>query len=156
MNVHIRDLFSSIVVIVFGLVAFFMAGNYGASGAFPRLVSGIMIAAALVMLVRSVFRPPILTITEDDAPSDFRRLTATEAARSAIAIVLTMIYIALLKPIGFFTASAIYIPATAYGLGMRNHLVIWLGTAVYIVFTYFLFLKIFHTPLPAELLLKFF
>lgn len=156
MRLHTRDFFSALAVLVFGVAAFVMALGYGDAGKVPRLVSGIMVAAAFLMLLRSVLSPPAMLDTASaEEPSDFRRLTPEEAARTAIAIVLTLAYILAVKPVGFYTASIIYIPLSAYTLGLRNHLAIWIGTVLFLGFSYYLFRIVFRTPLPEEAILRF-
>jgi hypothetical protein len=156
MRIHTRDFLSSLVVLAFGLGAYVMAMRYGDAGMVPRLVSGIMIFAAILMLIRSVLRPPAMADSSDETvSSDFRRLTPEEAVRTTIAIVLTLVYILLVKPLGFFSASVLYIPLSAYMLGLRNHLSIWLGTILFLGFSYYLFRIAFRTPLPSEAILRF-
>jgi hypothetical protein len=156
MRIHTRDFLSSLVVLAFGLGTYVIARGYGDAGMVPRLVSGIMMFAAVLMLIRSVLRPPAMADNADEAvSSDFRRLTPEEAVRTTIAIVLTLFFILLLKPLGFFTASLLYIPLSAYALGLRNHVAIWLGTIIFLGFSYYLFRIVFRTPLPPEAILRF-
>jgi hypothetical protein len=115
-----------------------------------------MMASAALMFVRSFVRPPETVEVGADEPSDFRRLTPFEAARTTIAIILTTAYILLIQPLGFFTASFIYIPVSAYALGLRNHVAIWSGTVIYIAASFYIFRFIFRTPLPQEALLRLF
>jgi hypothetical protein len=156
MRIHTRDFLSSLVVLAFGLGAYVMAMRYGDAGIVPRLVSGIMVFAAILMLIRSVLRPPAMADSADETvSSDFRRLTPEEAVRTTIAIVLTLFFILLVKPLGFFTAAFLYIPLSAYALGLRNHVAIWLGTILFLGFSYYLFRIAFQTPLPSESILQF-
>jgi hypothetical protein len=150
---NIRDALVAATVFAFSLAAFVMAGNFGGgSGTFPRVITIVMMLSAAVLLVRSFVRMPTEADLDDEISSDDRRLTMLEVVRVALAIILTIAYIALIVPLGFFTASALYIVISAYALGLRNHLAIWLTLVIYLGGAYFLFEHVFFTPLPEELI----
>lgn len=124
---------------------FLMSLSYGSgAGVFPASISAIMILASVCLFARSFFRQ-----------SEGERMTGPELRRMVVAIVLTIGYIALIAQIGFFTSSVLFIPLTAYTLGLRRHVLIWVTTAVYLSFIYILFVQLFYTPLPRELFSRF-
>lgn len=141
----LRDPIAAIVVFAFSTTAFVLAGNYsGGAGTFPRGIAAIMMICSVILFVRGLFWP-----TEGE------RMTPDEMRRVGISMALTIAYVALIVPLGFFTASIIYIPLAAYVLGLRRHLLIWGATAIYMAGVYYLFVRIFYTPLPRELIFRF-
>ena len=145
-----KDTISSIIVFLFALSAFALAKDFGGgSELFPRGLAVIMMVISVIMFVRSIVWPQAV-------PEGVKKLTRTEAGTMAICVVVTTIYIALISPLGFATASILFIAATSYVLGMRNHLAIWGTAAVFVGILYYVFVRIFHTPLPRELIFNLF
>jgi hypothetical protein len=139
-----RDTIAGVVVFTFSLTAFILSYNYrGGAEIFPRLVSGIMLVCSAILIARSIIWP-----THGQA------LTAGERRRIALSIALTLGYIVAIVPLGFLTASLIHIPLTAYVLGMRQHVMIWVTTLLFLVTIYYVFDRFFYTPLPRELIFR--
>ena len=142
----LRDLISAIVVFAFSAVAFYMAGDYGTkAGMFPRLVSGIMMGGAVLLFVRGLFfRTPG---TEVDRVA---------LRRMAVAVVLTLLYIAAIVPLGYITSSIVFLMVTTYLLGMRRYLLTGVVTVVFVFVLHYVFKHVFHAPLPDDLVLRLF
>lgn len=140
----IRDVVSAAAVFLFAGAAFYLAGDYGErAGMFPRLVAGIMMGAAVLLFVRGLFSRP--------AESSVNMVTVR---RTAVAIVLTLLYVAAIVPVGYVTSSVVFMLATMYLLGMRHYAVPAVVTVAFVFVLYYAFENIFHAPLPDELLLK--
>ncbi len=138
----LRDTIAALLGLAIGGAFIFMSRNIGAGGMFPRVVAGIMVAASLGLLAKAFFRPSAI------AP-----MNREEILRVTASVVLTLLYIAAVAPLGFIVASLIFIPATAYTLGLKRHIMIWVTTVVFVASVYLLFQAIFGTPLPRGLLL---
>lgn len=142
----LRDLISAVVIFAFGAAAFYMAGDYGTkAGMFPRLVSGIMMGGAALLFVRALFfRPPGSAVDR------------VALRRMAVAIVLTLLYIAAIVPVGYITSSIVFLMATTYLLGMRRYLLTGAVTVIFVFGLHYVFTSVFHAPLPGELVLRLF
>lgn len=139
-----RDTIAGAVIFTFSLTVFILSYNYtGGAQIFPRLVSGIMVVCSAILMVRGILWPT------EGSP-----LSRGERRRVALAIVLTLAYIVSIVPVGFFTVSLIYIPLTAYVLGLRQHLMIWATTFVFLFAIHYIFERLFYTPLPRELIFR--
>jgi putative tricarboxylic transport membrane protein len=139
-----RDPIAAVVIFALSATMFVLSFNYGGgSQLFPRWISGAMIICSIALFIRGFI-----------SPTDDERMNAGEIRRVALSIVLTLAYVALIVPIGFFTASLIYLPLAAYALGLRRHVLIWVTTIIYVFGIYYLFARIFYTPLPRELIFR--
>lgn len=149
-NVAAKDTLSSLVVFCFALAAFIFAKDFsGGAELFPRGLAAIMMLLSGIIFVRSIAWPRAV-------PEGIRKLTSSERSTTAIAVALTLAYIALIEPLGFFTAGVLFITATSYVLGMRSHFVIWITAFCFMGCVYLIFARFFHTPLPRELVFSLF
>jgi hypothetical protein len=139
----LKDTISSIVIFFFSLAAFLLAKDFGGgSDLFPRGISAIMMVVSAIIFLRAVFWRRLI-------PEGLARMERSDMSRTAISVVLTLIYVALLVPVGFAITSVIYIVTISYILGLRNHLAIWLTALIFVGLLYYLFVTVFHTPLPS-------
>jgi hypothetical protein len=76
--------------------------------------------------------------------------------RVALAIALTLAYVAGVRFAGYATASLVFIPATALLLGVRDVRLIAIVTVLFVGTVTFFFRTVFHIPLPEEVLLRLF
>ena len=141
----LRDPLAALLGLIVGGTFLFLSQSLGNGGMFPRAVAGIMIAASLGLLVKSFVRPSAI------AP-----MTREAMLRVTVAVVLTLLYIVGVAKLGFVTSSLIFIPATAYALGLKRHVMIAVSTVLFVVFVHLLFKAIFGTPLPPDLILTLF
>ena len=141
-----KDTISSIIVFLFSLGAFVLARGYGGGAElFPKGLAIIMMIASAAMFLRAILWPSAI-------PEGIARMDRSERSVIALCVVLTIAYVALIVPLGFATASVLFIVVISYALGMRNHLAIWLTAIGFVGLLYFLFVRVFHTPLPADLI----
>lgn len=141
-----RDPIAGFFTFAVAAAFFLVAKDYpGGAAMFPRAVAGVMMACSAVLFVRGFIRP-----------TRGERLSPVARRRVAMAVVLTILYIAAFANIGFITASLLFVPATTYLLGLRRHVMIWATTLGFVLGMHFLFTEVFHTPLPAERVLTLF
>jgi hypothetical protein len=153
----LRDPAAAIVVFAAGLFFFILSGSYPATAAlFPRIVAAVMMVSAALLFAKSIWRPSAAGTTLSSGEGEVERMSPEGARRVAIAIGLTLIYVVAIVPIGFLTASVLYIPATAYILGLRSHMLVWITTIIFVAAIYYLFEAVFHTPLPPDLIRQIF
>ena len=142
----LKDTISAIVIFLFSLAAFILAKDFGGGAdLFPRGTAAIMMIVSAIIFLRAVFWPRLI-------PEGMPRMERSDAWRTGISVVLTILYVALLVPVGFITASIVYIVAISYILGLRNHMAICLTAVIFVGLLYYLFVVVFHTPLPTGFL----
>ena len=140
-----QDRAIAVVVFILAGAMFLQAGKLPfEAGLFPRLVTAVMLMAAVAMFARSFMGPggaraepvfinwPLLAIT----------------------LIMTMLYVIAVHAIGYFTSSVVFVPAIAYALGLRDHRVIAAGTVLFVAFLYLVFVRVFQLPMPREMLLE--
>lgn len=138
---------SAVVIFLFSGMAFYLAGDYGAkAGMFPKLVAGVMMGASALLFLRGLFVRLPGGMTVD--PAAMRRM--------AVAIVLTLLYVIAIVPLGYITSSIIFLMVTTYALGMRRYLLTGIVTVLFVFVLQHVFKNVFHSPLPGELVLRFF
>jgi putative tricarboxylic transport membrane protein len=144
----LRDPIAAVIVFAFAGTIFVMAGSFDPAAAlFPRAVAAIMMAAAVAMGVR-----PFLIRMEQPLET----IDRGSMLRVGMVIGLTFIYVIGVAWLGYATASVVFIPVTAWLLGIRNISLIAATTIVYVGIITFLFRQVFSIPLPREVLLGLF
>lgn len=140
------DALAAVGVFVFGATAFFMTSDFsGQTRIFPQIVSGMMMFCAALLFLR--------TLRFGQKPQVRPAVNKMALGRSIAA---TLGYVALIVPLGFLAASLIYMPLAAYLVGVRNHLLIWSMTILFVGGIYLLFTGPFHTPIPRGLIFQLF
>ena len=140
-----QDRAIAVVVFILAGAMFLQAGKLPfEAGLFPRLVTAVMLMAAVAMFARSFMGPggaraepvfinwPLLAIT----------------------LIMTVLYVIAVRAIGYFTSSVVFVPAIAYALGLRDHRAIAAGTVLFVAFLYLVFVRVFQLPMPREMLLE--
>ena len=143
----LRDPLAAIAIFIFSLTFFLIARNYtGGAQVFPQAITVVMMICSVLLFVQSIYRPS----AREEKP-------AGAGWKVAVCIAGTVALIIAVDYIGYITAGFIYVPLTAYFLGVRNHVAIWFSTAFFVVLVAYLFFRsVFHVPLPKELILTLF
>lgn len=140
------DSFAAILIFALSAAFFYMAGAYhGGAEVFPRAVSGVMMLASAILFFKGLRQP-----------STVERFEPGAAGRVVGVIVLTILYMVAVGAIGFVTSSLVFVPVTAYWLGIRNYPMIGITTVVFVALVALLFRRLFQVPLPRELILTWF
>jgi hypothetical protein len=141
----LRDHFAAAIAFAFGATVFIVSGNFPPAAAlFPRAVAVIMMIAAAVIGVRAT----ILTMPRTE-PSFDRDATF----RIGVVIALTIAYVFSVAWLGYVTASLVFIPLTAWFLGIRRPLLLAATTVIFVGVMAYLFRQVFSIPLPREAIL---
>lgn len=134
--------------LVFGglaVAAYVLAGRYPAAAAvFPRVVAVIMFLASVLLFVRTILRP----VRVEDSEGGMELSVA-------VTIMLTFVYVFSIQFLGFFIASALFVPLVTWLLGYRRPILIAVVTAVFIGLLYLIFIRLVRTPLPGGTLIPF-
>lgn len=141
-----QDIVLGLLLAGLGIAAAWKATDYtGASGTYP-MVLGLILAllggAVTVKAVRSGRNEARALI---DAP-----------AQMVIAAVIATIYVALVVPLGFYTASFLLMLALPLALGFRQAVYALVVALVFMALIYLVFSVLLEKPLPREALLSFF
>lgn len=146
-----RERIGGLLLLLFGAGALALSWSYPFEAAFfPRLVAGVIVFCALVILVRSLFRGYQAILLEE---SDVE-LGLKDPVFPAFALMI--LYVVGVRYLGYLTSTALFIPAVAYTFGYRDWRWIGLCTAGFIALTGIVFLRVFHTPLPPERIFNWF
>jgi hypothetical protein len=141
-----KDTISSVVVFLFSLSAYVLAADFGGGAElFPRGLAIIMMIASAMMFLRAVFWPLMI-------PEGTPKMDGIDVKRTAACVLITIGYVALIIPVGFATSSIAFIIVIAYAMGYRNHLALWLTAVLFVGALYLMFVRVFHTPLPEDIL----
>lgn len=123
-----------------GIATAWLSTSYsGASGLYPLVLGLIMLALGVIIVVRALRR------TEH---------RARELITAPINLVLTIgvftVYVALIIPVGFYTASLILILLLPVVLGFRRPLYLGIMAILFVCLLFVLFSLVLEKPLPAE------
>lgn len=141
-----KDTISSIVIFLFSLAAYVAAADFGGGAElFPRGLAMIMMVVSAVIFLRSIVWPRLV-------PEGIGNMEPADVKRTAVCVGITVGYVAVISVLGFATASILFIVCIAYAMGYRNHLALWLTAVLFVTTLYFTFVKVFHTPLPSDLI----
>lgn len=141
-----QDIVLGLLFAGLGIAAAWMARDYaGASGNYP-MVLGLILAllggAVALRALRSGRREVRVLI---DAPD-----------KMISAAVISILYVALVVPLGFYTASFLLVLALPLALGFRKPGYALAVAATFMALIYLVFSVLLEKPLPREALLSFF
>ncbi len=98
----------------------------------------------------------LLRMRKKNVDRDQEKMQLTEAPMKFTALlVLMFVYAMLLEPLGFYLASALFLPLTMYILGSRRLLSIVLTTGGVLLFVFLVFALLLGVPLPESSLFQF-
>lgn len=145
MSLNVKESATALALLALAAGAWFGAVTFAAEArVFPRLVAGVMAALALIMLGRSVF------MATDTQQRRFFKHFPTFLL--CLGLILGYVYATSL--LGYFTASAMFVPAFALLLGLKRPVVIAASTLGFLVVTHLVFVEAFDRPLPVEFFLR--
>ncbi len=97
----------------------------------------------------------LLKLRKKNPGKDQEKMQLTEAPIKFTALlVLMFVYAMLLEPLGFYLASALFLPLTMYILGSRKLLSIVLTSAGVLLFVFLIFALLLGVPLPESSLFQ--
>jgi len=134
MTLDLKETTAAAALLALAIFAWTDAGAFAAEArVFPRLVAGVMGALAFAMLARSFF-----------ANEEARQRTFFKSfPYFLLCLALIFGYVFSTSALGYFTASAIFIPAFALLLGLRRPVVIIASTVGFVVLAKLVFVQAF-------------
>ena len=141
----VRDHVAALIIFLSVAAVFYLAGDFlPAAALFPRAVAVIMMVSAIVIGLRATISK------QPGVQAEFDR---EATIRIGAVIVLTILYVAGVRFLGYVTASVIFIPVTAWFLGVRKPVLLATTTVIFIGVIAYLFREVFSIPLPREAIL---
>ena len=141
-----RDVICAAVILALSIGAWMQAAALPTRAAlFPRLDIALLFGFSVIYLLRSLWRAP----ASERAGPFFRNAT-----RFVVALLLIVAYVLIFPRVGFFTATAVFIPVFSVAIGSRKIAGAVLGSAVFTVGTWVVFVVLLGRRLPPEALLQ--
>lgn len=142
-----QDLITGAVFFVLSVCLLFEAGGLPAGAAMlPRATLSMLLLLSVLLMVRGMRSAWAAAGPEE-------RTTFMQAPGRLLVGVLAMaVYIAAIETVGFYLATALFVPATAYALGARNRIALLLAGIGFLLFAYVVFAILFERVMPAGLL----
>ena len=137
---HRQDIVLGVLFALLGIIAAWMSSAYsGATGIYPMVLGMILLALGVLIVARAV------RAVEPQA----RELTSAPS-RLALTTGVLVVYIALIVPLGFYTASLLLMLLLPVVLGFRRPLYLSMTAMVFIAVLFVAFTLVLEKPLPAE------
>ena len=139
-----QDIVLGLVFMGIGIAAAWMARGYtGASGTYPLVLGLILTLLGGAVALRAL-----------RAGSTAPRILIEAPAQMITAAVIATIYVALVVPLGFYTASFLLMLALPTALGLRRPGLVLAVSVVFMGLVYLVFSVLLEKPLPREALLS--
>ncbi|PIE72680.1 MAG: hypothetical protein CSA20_06935 [Deltaproteobacteria bacterium] len=144
-----RRLAELLVLVCFLIVA---VALYKSTVSFPEVTqssTALYVRFLAAMLGIFSLLEMLLKLKKKNLAKDQEKMELTEAPLKFTALlVLMFVYAMLLEPLGFYLASALFLPLTMYILGSRRWLSIALTSGGVLLFVFLVFALLLGVPLP--------
>lgn len=144
-----RDLVGALALLVIGAVSVSQMGTSTADWAFPRTLTYTIIAIAVVMVVRVLFRA-VRGLGLETLTASGHGQTVTDVLVFSVAV---LAYVLLISVLGFWLDSFLMLVVTSVYLTTRRNIRSMLIAAVVAAgicaLAYFIFLDVFYIPFPS-------
>lgn len=139
-----QDIVLGLIFVSVGIFAASMALSYkGASGTYPMVLGLLLTLLGATVAIKALRQPTDRPRTVIEAP-----------AKLITAALISTIYVALVMPLGFYTASFLLVLAMPLALGFRRVVYALTVAAVFMSLVYLVFSVLLEKPLPRELILS--
>jgi putative tricarboxylic transport membrane protein len=138
-------------LLLLGLFLFIAMALYKSTASFPENVQGSTATYVRFLAVwfGGLSLLEFVMCLKNSGPDKGKKLAIAENPLKFWALLILMfVYAALLEPLGFYIASALFLPVTMVVLGTRSKLRIILTTACLLLFVYLIFALVLGVPLP--------
>nr|WP_163503770.1 tripartite tricarboxylate transporter TctB family protein [Halomonas socia] len=148
-----RDVVSSLITGVLAVSVFYYGTTLrGDSGMFPMLIGAVMLFGSLGLGLKALM---ILRHRLWTAPrKQWQREDWLALRQISIAAAGLLLYALLVRPLGFFSSTALMMLALPHALGYRHLLGIAINAVVVLAMLYLIFIGVFERPLPREFFLR--
>lgn len=136
-----QDIGLGLAFIGLGLAAAWMATSYnGAGGTYPMVLGIILTLLGGTVALRAVRKGSI----------EERSRLIEAPSRMITAVIVAVIYVALIVPLGFYTSSVLLMLSLPIALGFRQWLYTLIVALVFILVVFLVFSVLLEKPLPRE------
>lgn len=143
-EILVLSLFAVIAIMLYRSTASFPEMTQGSTATYIRFLAVCLGGLSLLELGLNMRKK---------ANEDTGVLNITSAPGMFMALLILMfLYAILLEPLGFYLASALFLPVTMYMLGARKSLSIVLTSGGVLLFVFLVFAKLLGVPLPESTL----
>lgn len=137
-----QDITLGAIFVAIGLAAAYGATAYtGASGNYPMLLGLLLALTGLIVAVRAI-----------RSQTTAKRVLINAPGKLYTAIAVGVAYVALVVPLGFYTASFLLMLALPLALGFRRLVYALVVGMVFTALVYLVFSVLLERPLPRELI----
>lgn len=138
---HRQDIVLGMLFAGLGVAAAWLSTSYtGASGTYPLILGLIMLALGIFIVVRA------LRVTEHRT-----RELISAPMNLALAVGVFTVYVGLIVPLGFYTASVLLMLLLPIVLGFRRPVYLGIMAISFVAVLFVLFSLVLEKPLPAEI-----
>ncbi|WP_028954920.1 tripartite tricarboxylate transporter TctB family protein [Sulfitobacter sp. 20_GPM-1509m] len=139
-----QDIVLGLIFVGIGIFAAWMATSYkGASGTYPMVLGLVLTLLGATVSIKALRQP-----------TDQPRALVNAPAKLVTAALVSTIYVALVIPLGFYTASFLLVLAMPLALGFRRLVYALTVAVVFMSLIYLVFSVLLEKPLPRELILS--
>lgn len=136
-----QDAFLGLLFVGLGLAAAWLARSYsGAGGTYPMVLGVLLAVFGGVVAIRGL-----------RATTNERRVLVDAPPNLIIALIACTAYVALVIPLGFYTASVALMLTLPVALGFRRPVYLSVMALAFIAIVWVLFSVVLEKPLPAEI-----
>lgn len=137
-----QDIVLGLVFVGLGIAAAWMATSYnGAGGTYPMVLGIILTLLGGTVALRAVRAGSTAERALIDAPS-----------KMITAVIIAVIYVALVVPLGFYSSSFLLMLVLPIALGFRQGVYALIVALVFMVIVFLVFSVLLEKPLPREAL----
>lgn len=137
-----QDIVLGLIFVGLGIAAAWMSTAYsGAGGIYPMVLGIILTLLGGTVSLRAVRAGSTANRTLIDAPT-----------KMFTAVVIAVIYVALVVPLGFYSSSFLLMLALPIALGFRQAIYALIVALVFMIVVYLVFSVLLEKPLPREAL----
>lgn len=143
-KINIDVILGTILMIFSGIFLYESFKLNKIAGEFPKIILTVLLILSALLTILGVRKTihPEFTIKSDT-------LLNIKVIQSPLAVfAIIAVYIVLIKYIGFFIATLIFVPVYMLYYGMKNIRIILLTDIILNLFIYVLFVKVLHVMLP--------
>ncbi|ASM72026.1 MULTISPECIES: tripartite tricarboxylate transporter TctB family protein [Roseobacteraceae] len=139
-----QDIVLGLIFVSIGIFAAWMATNYkGASGIYPMVLGLVLTLLGATVAIKALRQPTNQPRTLIDVP-----------AKLVTAALVATIYVALVMPLGFYTASFLLVLTMPLALGFRRLAYALVVALVFMPVVFLVFSVLLEKPLPREVILS--
>lgn len=150
------DIIINAIIILVSLYVLIASIPYKAqSRLFPQIVAAITLILCVVQVSLTLWRASKTKAAKPLPESNREEASKTSVKKGwnhLLISSLALIFIVLLKPLGFIICTLTALTGIPYLLGNRKHLVIWVTAVVITLVFYYVFKLVFYISLPKGIL----